>query len=215
MTHPQRAFVPAAGHDWLLPFYDPLQHLLGGEALHDALLEQAALAPGHELLDVGCGTGSLAVLARRRHPGVEVTALDPDPKALAIARRKAERAGLAVRFEQGYGDALPWSDASFDRVLSSLMFHHLDLDTKRGMLREVVRVLRPGGSFHLVDFGRSGDRDDGLLTRLLHRAEHLRDQDDARIAELLREAGLRDVERTGARRLLFARVAYHRGVRPA
>jgi ubiquinone/menaquinone biosynthesis C-methylase UbiE len=214
MTHPQRAFVPAAGHDWLLPLYDPFQRLLGGEALHDALLEQAALAPGHRVLDVGCGTGSLAVLVGRRHPEVDVAALDPDPKALAIARRKADRAGLAIRFEQGYGDALPWADASFDRALSSLMFHHLDLDAKRGMLREIVRVLRPGGSFYLVDFARSGDRENGLVARLLHRTEHLRDQDDARIAALLSEAGLRDVECIGARRLLFARVACHRGVRP-
>ena len=109
-----------------------VERLLGVGALHGELIAEARLAPGQRVLDVGCGTGSLAVRIRRENPTVEVVGLDPDPKALAIARRKAERAGIAVRFEQGYGDALPFQDATFDRVTSSLMFHHLDLATRRG-----------------------------------------------------------------------------------
>jgi len=129
----------AARRDFLLPFYDPLGRLLGVGALHDELIAQARLEPGQRVLDVGCGTGSLAVRMRRANPQVEVIGLDPDPKALAIARRKAERAAVEVRFEQGYGDALPFADAAFDRVTSSLMLHHLDLATRRGMLRELLR----------------------------------------------------------------------------
>lgn len=215
MAHAHRSFVPAAGHDWLLFLYDPLGRLFGSAALHEWILDEARLAPGQRVLDVGCGTGSLAVRTRQRHPGVEVVALDPDPKALAIARRKATRAGVDVRFEEGFGDALPFADGSFDRIFSSLMLHHLPLETKQGMLREVARVLRPGGSFHLADFGHEHGRQDGLLARLLHRGEDLQDQDDDRIAQLLREAGLREVARTGERRTLFGRVAFHRAVRPA
>jgi len=210
-----RAYIPAAGRDLLLPFYDPLNRLLGVGKLHRELIEEARLAPGLRLLDVGCGTGSLAVLVRHEHPGVEVVALDPDPKALAIARRKAERARVDVRFEQGYGDALPFGGESFDRVTSSLMLHHLELATRRAMLREILRVLRPGGSFHLLDFGRSEERrSDGLLARLLHSAEHLRENGDARVAALLDEAGFEAVERVAARGTLFGRVAFHRGRKP-
>lgn len=209
-----RAYLPAAGRDWLLPLYDPFTRWLGVGALHAALIEQAALAPGQSVLDVGCGTGTLAVRMRRAHPGVEVTALDPDPKALAIARRKAERAGVAVRFEQGYGDALPFPDASFDRVTSSMMFHHLDLTVKRGMLRETLRVLRPGGSFHLVDFGHHGHSHGGLLARLFHSEAHLHDNEDANVATLISEAGYAQVERVGERRLLIGRVAFHSGTKP-
>jgi ubiquinone/menaquinone biosynthesis C-methylase UbiE len=211
VSHGHRAYIPAAGWDLFLPLYDPLNRLLGVGALHGELVAQARLEPGQRVLDVGCGTGSLAVRIRREHPAVEVVGLDPDPKALAIARRKAERAGVAVRFEQGYGDALPFDDATFHRVTSSLMFHHLDLATRRGMLREVLRVLRPGGSLHLLDFGRSEERRDGLLARLLHSAEHLSENADARIAAMIAEAGFEAVGIVSARRTLFGRVAFHGG----
>jgi len=214
VSHGQRAYIPAAGTDFLLPFYDPLNRLLGVSRLHGQLISQARLEPGQRVLDVGCGTGSLAVQIRRGSPTVEVVGLDPDPKALAIARRKAERSRVSVRFEEGYGDALPFGDAAFDRVTSSLMFHHLDLATRRGMLREVLRVLRPGGSLHLLDFGRSEERRGGLLERLLHSAEHLRENTDARIAAMIAEAGFEGVELVSASRTFFGRVAFHRGRKP-
>ena len=215
MSSAHRAYVPAAGRDFLLPFYDPLCRLIGTAALHDELIGEAHLEPGQRVLDVGCGTGTLAVRLRAAHPDVEVVGLDPDPKALAIARRKAERAGVAVRFEQGYGDALPFGDAAFDRATSSLMFHHLELATRRGMLREILRVLRPGGSMHLLDFGHGGERrSDGLLARLLHSVEHLRENSDERVAGMLAEAGFEGVERVADRRTLFGRVAFHRARRP-
>ncbi len=214
VSHAHRAYIPAAGRDFLLPFYDPLGRLLGVGALHDELIAQARLEPGQRALDVGCGTGSLAVRLRRANPQVEVVGLDPDPKALAIARHKAERAGVAVRFERGYGDALPFRDASFDRVTSSLMLHHLDLATRRGMLREILRVLRPGGSLHLLDFGRSEEGSDGLFARLLRGAEKWRENSDARVAAQLVEAGFQAVERVAARRTFFGRVAFHRGRKP-
>jgi ubiquinone/menaquinone biosynthesis C-methylase UbiE len=211
VSRAHRSYIPAAGWDVLLPCYDPLNRLLGVAKLHDELIAQARLEPGQRVLDVGCGTGSLAVRLRARLPRVDVIGLDPDPKALAIARRKAERAGVEVRFEEGYGDALPFDDACFDRVTSSLMLHHLELETRRGMLREALRVLRPGGSLHLLDFGWSEERPDGLLARLLHSAEHLRENSDARVAALIAEAGFAAVERVADRRLRFWRVAFHSG----
>jgi ubiquinone/menaquinone biosynthesis C-methylase UbiE len=213
MGHAHRSFIPAAGWDLLLPFYDPLNRLLGVAALHDELIAQARLEPGLRVLDVGCGTGSLAVRIRSRMPDVEVSGLDPDPRALAIARRKAERARVAVRFEEGYGEALPFADFCFDRVTSSLMLHHLELDARRQMLREVLRVLRPGGSLHLLDFGWHEGRADGLLARLLHSAEHLSENSDARVAALIAEADFEAVERVAERRLLLGRVAFHRASR--
>ena len=93
MMGSSRTYLPAAGHDWSLPLYDPIVKLLGGDAARKALLEQAALRPGQRVLDVGCGTGTLATLIKQLYPDVEVVGLDPDPKALARARRKAARAG--------------------------------------------------------------------------------------------------------------------------
>src|SRR5437762_6488263 len=96
MMGSSRTYLPAAGHDWSLPLYDPIVKLLGGDAARKALLEQAALRPGQRVLDVGCGTGTLATLIKQLYPDVEVVGPDPDPKALARARRKAARAGVSI-----------------------------------------------------------------------------------------------------------------------
>jgi ubiquinone/menaquinone biosynthesis C-methylase UbiE len=165
------------------------------------------------VLDIGCGTGTLAIQMCAREPGVDVVGLDPDPQALARARAKADRAGVCVTWQQGFADALPFADASFDRVFSSFMFHHLDAEVKRGALREVARVLRPGGSLHLLDFGGSGAHSHGLIGRLFHRSEHLRDNLEGRIPGLFEEAGLRDAHEVSHRSTLFGSIAWYRGGR--
>src|SRR5262245_50956118 len=111
MSDARRAYLPAAGHDWALPLYDPFVTLLGGNPTRNALIDRASLRPGHRALDIGCGTGSLAVLIKRRWPEVDVVGLDPDARALARARRKARRAAVAVRFDEGYADQLPYPGA--------------------------------------------------------------------------------------------------------
>jgi SAM-dependent methyltransferase len=87
-----RHFVPAAGHDWFLPFYDPVQKLLGADAARRQMLELAELAPGQRILEIGCGTGSLLLQIAALQPGLEIVGLDPDPKALARAQRKCASA---------------------------------------------------------------------------------------------------------------------------
>jgi Methyltransferase domain len=122
----RKTFIPAMGVEWLLPLYDPFTKLVGLDRWRRELIDQAALQPFHRVLDVGCGTGSLAVLVKQRHPTVEVVGLDPDAKALARATRKAHRAGVAIQLDRGFADALGHPAASFDRVFSSFMFHHLE-----------------------------------------------------------------------------------------
>src|ERR671923_2521622 len=114
MEQIQKTYLPAAGHDWLLPLYDPLVKLLGGAVARRTLLNHALIRSGHRVLDIGCGTGTLVVLIKRLHPDVDVVGLDPDPKALGRARRKAERASVPVQLDRGFSDALPYPDASVD-----------------------------------------------------------------------------------------------------
>ena len=211
MSDVQRSFVPAAGHDWFLPFYDPILRLIGADAAKQQLIEQADLQPGQRVLDVGCGTGDLLVLIAKRHPDVEVIGLDPDPKALTRARRKLDRAGLSAQLDQGFSDELPYQDRSLDRVFSSFMFHHLGSDEKAKTLAEIRRVLNPAGRLHLLDFGGStGDRDHGLIARLLHSGDHMRDNLEGRIPTLMAEAGLADSGEIAHRRTIFGRIAYYR-----
>lgn len=207
-----RQFLPAAGHDLFLPLYDPISKLFGLERARKALLDQAALRPGDRVLDVGCGTGSLILQIRRSFSEVEVVGLDPDPKALARARRKTEREGGAIRLDQGFSDRLPYEDASFDRVFSSMMFHHVESDSKEATLREVRRVLKPGGSLHLLDFG-GPDAASGLISRLLHSSKHLRDNSESRILEAMRQAGFPSPAVVGRRTLVFATLLYYAAAR--
>jgi ubiquinone/menaquinone biosynthesis C-methylase UbiE len=209
MTDTQRAYLPAAGKDWALPLYDPFVRLFGGDSARKVLLDQAALHAGLRVLDIGCGTGTLAVLIKRLYPDVSVVGLDPDPKALARARRKVDREHLAVQFDRGFSDQLPYTQASFDRVFSSLMYHHLPHGEKESTLREVHRVLRPGGSFHMMDFAGTHDHH-GLFAHLFHAGERLSDNDKSAILELLRSSGFSSAEKIGARRLIFGPIAYYR-----
>jgi ubiquinone/menaquinone biosynthesis C-methylase UbiE len=207
-----RRFVPAMGQgrDWLLPIYDPLTSLLGLRRVRRTLLEQAALSSPCRVLDVGCGTGSLAVLIKRRHPSVDVVALDPDARALAKGLRKARRADVSIQFNRGFADALPYPDGSFDRVFSSVMFHHLAHDEKQRALREIRRVLKRGGRFHLVDFVASPTN--GTPSRL-HSHHRLTENAEHDVLAFLTQAGFADATIVGAGALLVGhlRIAYFQG----
>ena len=209
-----RTFVPAAGHDLLLPFYDPLWRLMGGHGVRETFIRDAALAAGQRILDIGCGTGSLTVQITQTLPGANVTGLDPDPKALARGKRKAGAGGVDIRWNEGFADDLRYADASFDRVVSSFMFHHLDLGVKQGMLREARRVLAPAGELHLIDFGGHGNGHDGWLARILHTEEHIADNLGGRIPQLFEEAGFQDVREVSQSRNIFGRYAHVRGTAP-
>ncbi len=118
----------------------------------DRMVELARLETGESVLDVGCGTGALAIAAKAR-VGLrgQVSGVDPSPEMVARARRKAARSGREVKFETAAVEALPFPDDTFDAVLSSLMLHHLSDDGRQPAASEIARVLRPGGRFLAVD----------------------------------------------------------------
>jgi len=196
MQNPARRFLPAAGFDWLLPIYDPFCRLFGAERLRERLIAAAEIRAGQRVLDLGCGTGELSLAIKRLHPRARVIGADPDPKALARARKKAAQAGLEVTFEEAFGGDLPHADGSFDRVLSSLVLHHLTRDEKLDALREVRRVLAPDGALHVLDLGPPRSALERRLAYFFHWSERARDNVAGRIPELARQAGFPDARET-------------------
>jgi ubiquinone/menaquinone biosynthesis C-methylase UbiE len=205
MTEMRRTYLPAAGRDWMLPLYDPLVTLLGANSTRRELVERAALQCDHRVLEIGCGTGSLLIEIARLCPGATVVGLDPDPKASARARRKAEKAGASIQLDRGFADEMPYADAGFDRVFSSFMFHHLPAREKESTLREVRRVLKPGGLLLMLDFASSGRQQAGFLARHLHSTPHVEDTED-RVLAVMRAAGLAEPKRIKQDAVLFGRV---------
>jgi ubiquinone/menaquinone biosynthesis C-methylase UbiE len=147
----EREYIPGLGKHFLLPLYDVAHHVFGLQPIHQEMITLAGLRDGHRVLDVGCGIGNLLRSTGKRYRTVELVGLDPDPKALARAARKARRAGLTVQLDRGFAQELPYPDGSFDRVFSSLMLHHLDSGSKDALLAEVLRVLRADGILVLAD----------------------------------------------------------------
>ncbi len=147
-------FIPGARFRFLTPSYDRLCRLLGmGDRMR--AFEVRAIGPvaGKRVLEVGCGTGELLRSVARDSTAARLVGLDPDQGMIEQAGAKFRAAGIRAELLRGYAEALPFPDGSFDVVLSSLMFHHLDGPTKRAALREWRRMLAPGGVLVLVDFG--------------------------------------------------------------
>jgi ubiquinone/menaquinone biosynthesis C-methylase UbiE len=213
MEKTTQTFVPAAGHDIFLPFYDALTSALGFAKIRRALVARADLQSGERLLDVGCGTGTLILAFKRRHPNVDVVGLDPDAKALARAARKLNRGGVVARLEKGYANALPFDDRWFDRVVSSFMFHHLDAAQKEAMVSEVHRVLKPGGRLDLMDFAGEREQERRGLGRWFYSHEVLAGNAESNVTSLLARAGFGDVRVIGRDSSLFGPVIHYRATR--
>jgi ubiquinone/menaquinone biosynthesis C-methylase UbiE len=200
-------YRPALGHCSRLELYDPLIRLTVRELrFKRRLLAEAALRPGFRVLDLGCGTGTLAVMAKRAEPGASIFAVDGDPAAIDLARRKILRKGVEVRLHLALAQQLPYPDRFFDRILSTLVLHHLSHDGKLAALREVARVLAPAGELHLADFGRPANwlaRAGFSLVRKFEGMENTEDNARGLLEELMVGAGLAVTRETASFATLF------------
>lgn len=156
MNKAARAYIPALRFRWLTRFYDPVvQTLLWEKRFKRRLVEQTGLQLGHRVLDLGCGTATLSIMLKRACPAATVVGLDGDPEILRIARQKVSAAGVEIELHEGLAFAPPFAPQSFDRVVSSLVFHHLTTEDKRRTFAQVRSLLRPGGELHIADWGKA------------------------------------------------------------
>ncbi len=199
-----RDYLPAAGRDWLLPLYDPFVKLLGFDRIREIFFARSGIKNGQRILDIGSGTGTLLIHIKRLYPDIEAVGIDPDANALRQAVRKSERAGYSIRFDRGYSDNLPYTDTYFDRALSSYVFHHIGAVEKTGMLKEIRRVLKPGGVFHMldIDFSKENNKQSNGWQE---------DNSGPRVVELLKKSGFKGVEIAGEYRTFFTDLVHYRG----
>jgi ubiquinone/menaquinone biosynthesis C-methylase UbiE len=189
-------YLPAVRFDLLTPLFDVFVRATTRErTFKERLLEQARLDEAVDVLDLGAGSGTLAIWAKESAPALHIRGLDGDPAIVRQAVRKAARAGVEISFDEGLSYELPYEDESFDRVLSSLFFHHLVLRDKERTIAEVVRVLRPGGELHVADWGEPRSLPAKLGATAIRRFdgdEPTRDNLAGRLPELFEAGGLAD-----------------------
>jgi demethylmenaquinone methyltransferase/2-methoxy-6-polyprenyl-1,4-benzoquinol methylase/phosphoethanolamine N-methyltransferase len=171
-------------HAWL---YDLLGSKMSGG--RDTLVELADPQLDEVVLDVGCGTGTVALAIASGVGTNDVTGIDASPQMIEMARRKAAKAGSGAKFQVAAIEDLPFADGTFDLVTSSLMLHHLPADLKPSALAEVRRVLKPGGRFVVMDFARESHSPAGHLLSILGRGRGPATAEN--LVDLLTSAGFR------------------------
>jgi SAM-dependent methyltransferase len=231
------SYVPALGWRRLAAFYDPLvRRAVGAEECRRRLLERAALSParrpvpdgrgqrpipdgiGPRALDLGCGTATLTLRMKQQEPAAEIVGLDGDREILRVARAKAVTTRQELPLVHAMSFGLPFPEASFDRIVSSLLFHHLTRENKQRTLGEVWRVLRPGGALHIADFGPSKNRAMRLrflLVQLVDGFETTGDSLAGVLPRLLQEAGFQNVEEWGRQDTAVGTLSFYEAAKPA
>ncbi len=213
MSESKNEYIPALSFRVLTPFYDFIQKYIVRDIRYKSrLIAHAQIQADHRVMDLGCGTGTLAIMAKRAQPQADIFGLDADPEMLKVANAKKDQEKLAVKFDVGFTSNLPYPDEFFDRVLSSIMIHHLKTPDKEKTAHEIYRVLKPGGQLHIIDFGKPYTWYGKLLGPFLHKFEEANDNVEGRLPEIFGAPGLK-MEIVGHFWTFFGDLAFLKGVK--
>ncbi len=200
MQNRDNNFIPALGVTWATRFYDPLVRLTTREfTFKRRLIEQANLDNDQTILDLACGTGTLSIGIKGRFPKINIYGIDADDKVLDKARNKASEQKISIDFQKCFSYDLPFANKTFDRIFSTLSFHHLTREQKNKTLKEIRRVLKDDGEFHLADYGLPENKIQKILSniiRIVDGAETTADNFNGRLSNLIETNGFARVEKT-------------------
>jgi ubiquinone/menaquinone biosynthesis C-methylase UbiE len=208
---PAGNFIPSLRVRILTPVYDTFLRVLMSEIkIKSRLIAQLDPNGEEKILDFGCGTGTLTLMIKQAGAGCFVYGIDIDPQVLEIAQRKARRDGVDVHLIRYDGVTLPFPEGNFDKLVSSLVLHHLSHDEKNLLLRELYRVLKKGGVLHVMDFGIQRSRYTKFITSVLKNLEPIEDNILGKIPRFLATAGFTGVEEAGYENTPLGSVSFYR-----
>lgn len=205
-------YVPALSFRWLTPLYDAIiDGPLSIGRMRRGLLAEMGDLSNKKILDIGSGTGTMSIMIKQAHPSAEMIGIDGDPQILEIARSKADRLALEIRFDQGMSFSLPYPNGSFDVVLTSMMLHHLTREDKQTTAREMYRVLRPGGQLFGADFAAPRSAFGKAIRPLTRRFERVAENVDGFLPVMFKDAGFKDYRETS--RYFLGSIALFQGTK--
>ena len=214
MKSSKEKIIPALHNNWLTPLYDPLLKWgMREKVFKSYLTENSHLEPGQKVLDLGCGTGTLSIQLKKYSPQIELIGLDADPKVLQIAKVKAAAENLEIQWVEGLAHHLEFPDHSFDRVISCLMVHHLTLPNKLKAFEELIRVLKPGGEFHLLDFGKPTSLEMRLISIPIAHMEKAGDNIRGLLPDLMLQASFSNITEIRHFKTIFGELVYYQSIK--
>ncbi|OBK23654.1 methyltransferase type 11 [Mycobacterium asiaticum] len=212
----EQSFTPAAGNPKYTKYYDTVIALLTREGTwRSAAIRQLGLVPGDTVVDIGCGTASLAIRMKQHQPGARVIGVDPDPEVLDIARAKVRKAGVDVEFVNGMGDkaAELVGPGTASKAVSSLVLHQCPVPMKKAIIANMFTLLRPGGELVIADFGLQRDAVMRLGFRFVQWADGKEDTQpnaDGILPQLIEAAGFTGVAETAVVKTVSGSISiYH------
>ncbi len=216
-TSSKERYVTALRYDGLTSLYDPILQLTMREKIFKGrLIEQANIQKDQRVLDLGCGTATLTIMIKQIQPSSDVVGLDGDVKILKIGRQKIENRGLDIALQVGLSFDTMFPDNSFDRVISSLLFHHLLPADKRRTAAEVYRILKLGGELHIADWGRPSNslmRAAFLGVQLLDGFAATTENIQGKLPDYMQEAGFQDVTETDRLNTVFGTLGLYKATK--
>jgi ubiquinone/menaquinone biosynthesis C-methylase UbiE len=215
-TNNKEKYIPALSFDFLTPLYDTTVKFTTRESTFKGeIVRQIKIPADGRLLDLACGTATLTLALKRKFPQSEIFGIDGDAKILKIARRKADMSNAEINFTEAFSSALPYPDEYFDAVASSLFFHHLTTESKQKTLIEVRRILKPGGTLYIADWGKSANFLMKLASVPIQWLDGATTKDNyvGKIPQMLEDAGFTRILETGTFNTMFGTLRLHRARR--